>query len=628
MEVVIQGKRVRVQPNQGIGKGGEADVYDLGNGKALKVFKGPKHADYDGLPLEQQGAIARISEHQRKLPAFPRDLPPHVVVPEALAYDRGGATIVGYVMALISGAELLRRYGERAFRTGAIPNDVVVRVFRDLHTTVSGIHARRVVIGDFNDLNVLVRGEDAFLIDADSFQFGTCATRMYTQRFVDPTRCDPNASSLVLAQPHTATSDWYAFAVMLMQSLLFVDPYGGVYRPKDPAKRARLDERPLRRITVFHPDVTYPKPAVPYGVLPDELLDYFHRVFERDERGEFPRVLLEGLRWTTCAQCGTEHARNVCPTCAAAIPAALKQRVVIRGTVTATRVFATRGDIVAAAVHGGALRWLVHEHGAFRREDGAVILAGERDPRFRYRIAGERTLIARDDVLVTLAHGHAPEQRAVERYRSVLPVFDTNATRAYWVEHGALYRDGDVGIAAAPVRIGNVLANQTLFWVGERFGFGCYRAGELSVAFVFDAMSRGINDAVALPRIRGQLVDAVASFADARCWFFTAAQEGGATVHRVSVIAPDGSVIGSASAIAGDGSWLGGSIRGHAAVGDALLAATDDGVVRIEASGGSVAVTREFPDTEPFVHSSCQLLAGRDGLYVVDRREITKLVIR
>ena len=100
--------------------------------------------------------------------------------------------------------------------------------------------------------------------------------------------CVPDATKLLLHQLHTTASDWYAFTVMLMQCLLFVGPYGGVYRPKDPAHRVPHEARPLHRMTIFHPEVQYPKPAIPYGTLPDELLHYWHRGFAQDVREPFP----------------------------------------------------------------------------------------------------------------------------------------------------------------------------------------------------------------------------------------------------------------------------------------------------------------------------------------------------
>ncbi|MFH1430526.1 MAG: hypothetical protein ABIG71_03330 [Candidatus Uhrbacteria bacterium] len=626
MEVYLQGKRIRVSPKQAIGKGGEADVYDIGKGLALKIFKQPNHPDYQGQPIEQQGAKERINAHQKKLPAFPKGLPKHVIVPEVLAHNQK-QRVIGYAMPLVSGAELLRRYGERSFRSGGVPNSAVVDIFRDLHGTVHGTHAANVVIGDFNDLNVLVRGTDAWLIDADSFQFGPFPCRMFTARFVDPLLCDPKQPHLMLAHPHNADSDWYAYAVMLMQSLLFVDPYGGVYRPKEKRQRCTHDERPLKRITVFHPEVKYPKPAVPYGVLPDDLLQYFHLMFEKDKRGEFPALLLENLRWTSCGQCGTEHARSVCPNCAAAAPVATKQKVVIRGNVTAAQIFQTRGVILHACVQQGKLHFLYHEGRSYRRDGDLVILQGDRDPKLRFRIRGDRTLIARDDTLVTIREGEQPEQQLVERYRGALPMFDANSAHTYWLEHGVLQRDHTIGGINAPERIGDALANQTLFWVGEAFGFGLYRAGDLSVAFVFDAERHGINDGVRLPPIRGQLVDAACSFSEHRCWFFTAQQVSGKTIHTCTVIKSDGTIEAYAETDANDDTWLA-TIRGHAAVGSFLLVATDDGLVRVELSGTTLAVTKEFPDTEPFVDASCSLHASKEGLYVVCRNVIRRLTIR
>ena len=66
MEIYINNKRIRVSMSDSIGKGGEADIFKVGN-KALKVFKSPSHPDLTGNPHEQKVAIARIQEHQEKL---------------------------------------------------------------------------------------------------------------------------------------------------------------------------------------------------------------------------------------------------------------------------------------------------------------------------------------------------------------------------------------------------------------------------------------------------------------------------------------------------------------------------------------------------------------------------------
>ena len=614
-------RRVRLDPAKSIGKGGEADIFDVGNDTAVKIFKPPDHPDLCGIPAEQQAARERIRAHQTKLPAlakFDGRLPARVVLLREFARDNPNGAIIGYAMEFVRHAEVLLRYSERTFREAGVPNDRVGRIFLDLHQTVLGIHRAGVIIGDFNDLNVLVRGEEALVIDADSFQFGPYLARMFTTRFVDPTKLDPKTDRLTLAKPHDEHSDWYAYAVMLWQSLLFVGPYGGVYRPKDPASRVPHDLRPLRRITVFHPEVLYPKPAVHFRVLSDDILQYFHRVFERDERGAFPRSLIESLEWRRCS-CGTVHARAVCPTCST--PGLVKETLHVKGKVSVTEILKTKGAILHAAYQYGKLRYLYHEDGRFKREDGAAVMQGELDPAMRFRLSGDRTLIGKGGRVATIAANARPEHLSVDMFGN-LPLFDTTGERRFWVEGGRLMTDGSLG----PEEIGTVLEDQTVFWTGDKFGFGFYRASNLSVAFVFEPHRNGINDSVRLARFTGALIDSTAVFADERVWFFAALEERGRTRHRCFVIRRSGELEAEAEALPGDGSWLS-TLRGKSAAGRSLFAATDEGVVRLEVGAGVISVGRHFPDTEPFVDESTHLFVAPKGIYAVRKQTVALLSI-
>lgn len=622
MDVYIKNKRIRLDPRNSIGKGGEADVFDIGNDKAAKIFKPANHPDYQGAPQEQQAASARLVEHQKKLKNFPRNLPSRVVVPEELITNQDGKKVVGYTMMHLKKMEALLKYSERTFRQAGISNERVVEIYQDLFKTVNELHEKKVVIGDFNDLNVLVKEKEAYLIDADSFQFDQFLCKMFTAKFVDPLLCDPKKDSLMLFKPHTAESDWYAFAVMLMQGLLFVDPYGGIYQPKDRSKKIPHGKRPLKRITVFNPEVRYPKPAIPFSVLPDDLLQHFHQVFEKDQRGKFPINILNNLRWTKCVSCGTEHARGLCPNCAQTAPAAIKEVTIIRGKVIATQMFRTSGIIIFADFQKGNLRWLYHEGGEFKREDKTTVVKGELDTQMRFRIRDKETLIGKDGRLISIVADKKPNQFAVDSY-GTLPVFDANENHQYWLQNGQLIRNDYLG----QKYIGDVLANQTLFWVGPEFGFGFYRAGQLSVAFVFDALKQGINDSVKLPSMRGQLIDATCVFSKDRAWFFTATQEGGRIINQCAVITRDGKIEATAQAEKGNGTWLS-NLRGKCAAGNFLLVATDDGIVRVEPDNGQIVKVKEFPDTEPFVDAECQLFSGKEGLYVVNRKDIKILKMR
>jgi len=230
VNVYLAGTRIRLDPQNALGKGGEADVYALGTDRALKVFKGPDHPDLKPFPEEQEAARRRLATHQKKLREFPAGLPARVIAPLELATDRAGKSVVGYSMRRVDGAEPLLRYSEPGWRKGGVSSQVVTAMLADLHRSLCSIHGSGVVIGDFNDLNVLVRGEEAWLIDADSFQYGPWLTEVFTERFVDPLLCDAAGARPLLSRPYGRESDWYAFTVMVMQSLLLVGPYGGVYR--------------------------------------------------------------------------------------------------------------------------------------------------------------------------------------------------------------------------------------------------------------------------------------------------------------------------------------------------------------------------------------------------------------
>lgn len=625
--VYVKGQRLRLDPAKAVGKGGEADIFKLDDRTVLKLFKQPGHPDFMGNPADDRAAQTRLNEHQEKLRQFPKGLPGGVVVPQDLAMDRTGHRVLGYTMPFLASAEVLYRYSEPSFRQAGPGNGEVVKLFEKLHETVLGVHGARVVIGDFNDLNVLVANHEPFLIDADSFQFGKWLCRVYTERFVDPTHCARNEKRPVMAKPHDPSSDWYAFNVMLIRSLLCCDPYGGVYKPAKKGQQILHPERPLARITIFHKDVRYPRAATPFDRLGEELLHHFHLVFEKDERGEFPLRLLKGFRWERCAACGIEHGRSVCPECKAGAAPVVREAIRVRGKVTSTRIFATSGEILFATVQNGELRYLYHQNGQYLRESKTgfprTVWNGTLEQKRRYRIQNDKTLFGNSaQVLVHDGSIGPPGQPLfVDRFRNV-PMFDANEHGTYWIYQGVLHRDGLHG----PKRIGDVLQDQTLFWVGPKFGFGFYRASDLSVAFVFDVERSGLNDSVKLDRIPGQLVDATCVFSKDYCWFLTAFRREGRGVNRCVMLDAQGQVKATHEADEGDGSWLA-SIRGKCAAGGSLFSVTAEGIVRVEPDGKRLSVASEFPDTEPFAHPGCHLFPGAGGLYVTDRKEIRILKI-
>ncbi len=533
--VWIDGARVALAPAALVGQGGEAEVYDLGDGRVLKWWKPPEHPDFEGLPDAQRAAAQRIAQAPAKLHALPGNLPAAVVAPCGLALDRK-KQVVGYLMPKITGTAL-HDYGEpRWRREHPVPGDDVVAALLSLHDALAGLHRAGVIVGDCNDLNVLVDGRRIHLIDVDSYQFGGFACSMFSERFVDPRLCD--AGQLVPVRPHDEDSDWFAFAAMVLRSLVGVGPWGGVARACPPGARA------LRRLSVLDAGVTYPRAARPIAIVPDDLLDALRAIFERDQRGMFPRALLERLHLRACTTCGEEHARVRCPACQAV------------------------AHVPPAVVHG----------------------------RLRYqRIPTSEVVIATTRV-------------------------GRMSTRSVWLDGSALMR----GTRLGPERIGSVLAGQTHAWVGARLGIGLYRAGGYAVGFVFRPDRGVLDDRVALPKLRGQLVASHAVIGDDRAWLFVTCADGGRLVTTCIVVGADASVL--AAEPLPDVTWLAG-VGGACAAGPHLFVPTDDGVARVEVVQGAITATRLFAETAPLVSAADRLALSPGGLDVIRRRDAIRMTL-
>jgi hypothetical protein len=357
---------------------------------------------------------------------------------------------------------------------------------------------------------------------------------MFSERFVDPRLCDASVTPIRPVRPHDAASDWFAFAVMAFRSIFGVSPWGGVTRRCSGAARA------LARITVYAGDVIYPRAARPLAIVPDELTCVFRAIFERDQRGRFPRDLLERLRLRRCATCGDEHARLRCPACQ------------------------TAARLPPAIVHG-RLRW----------------------------------------------HSVAPGD-------VTLACYEVTARTPVWLDGAGLYRAARVG----PERIGGVLAGLTRAWAGPRLGVGFYRAGGYAVGFVFRPERGVLDDRVALPAIRGQLVAAHATIGDDRAWLWLTSAEAGRLTTTCVVIGADAAVL--AAEQLGDAPWLAG-ITGACAAGPHLFVPTDDGVVRVELVQGAIAATRTFAETRPLVAAGDRLALHPTGLDAIRRDDAIRM---
>jgi H/ACA ribonucleoprotein complex subunit 3 len=189
-----------------------------------------------------------------------------------------------------------------------------------------------------------------------------------------------------------------------------------------------------------------------------------------------------------------------------------------------------------------------------------------------------------------------------------------------WLEGGALWRETPLG----PERIGGVLPHQTRAWASARLGVGFYRAGGYAVGFVFRPDRGPLDDRVALPKLRGQLVSAHATIGDDRAWLWLTMLDAatGRLVTTCVAIGADATVL--AAETLADAPWLAG-LAGACAAGPHLFVPTDEGVVRVEIVQGAIVQTRTFAETAPLVGAGDRLALSRGGLDVVRRRDAIRM---
>jgi hypothetical protein len=618
MRVLLDGCPVVLRPEDLLGEGGEARVFGVG-ARAVKVYRPPEEAASAERPVRE-----RLLELARaKLARFPRDLPAAVVTPEALVYRPGETAPCGYAMARLDGAVALYHFTRARFGAGRLGTDDVVALFGRLHGLVASLHAAGVVVGDLSETNVVVEGLSGpgsgglrllpRLLDADSMQLGGLPCAVAQERTLDP---HLYGVDLTARPSFTVESDWYAFAVLLVQCLLFVHPYGGTH-PAHPTllRRAEAGHSVLRG------DVLCPKAARPAAALPEPLLSHLRAVFEGGRRGVFPLALLD-MSWQTCV-CGASWAGSACPGCARRRPRAVTPAVG-HGRCRAVTLHDERQGRLLHAAYQGGLRLARTTGTGVAREDGAEIaLEGAAWARVR---ASRRT---------TWVGFAGPEGGRVEAWRdgrSVLSAacdtwageaaFDANGESAFVVREGWLVE------VASGRRFGQVLSGQTWLAVGETLGAGLYRAGRLTVGFVFETACPGLRP-LALPALEGQVLELAASLDAAHVLPEVATERGGRREHALLVFDRDGALRAERRGAPESDPALA-HVGGKAIVGDRVLYARDDGLgqLQVDAVGRVLLDGPCFPDAEPFVTSASHLIPGPGGsVYVAEAHRIVHLTL-
>jgi len=194
-------------------------------------------------------------------------------------------------------------------------------------------------------------------------------------------------------------------------------------------------------------------------------------------------------------------------------------------------------------------------------------------------------------------------------------------------DYDALVRlDGDWLVRTSGTRIGQILENQTHVRASSHLGFAFYRAGLVTMSFLFD-MGRGPLRQLVLPHIEGRLVDWSATFDEGHVLFCTATEKAGRVLHSAHLVDSRGAVLASESGPAGSSAILHG-VFGKCLASGAVLVPTDNGLVLVRADRATRTFVpiRAFPETRDLVPPDADLLVGPGGsVYVVTHDEIVHL---
>jgi hypothetical protein len=356
MKVIIDNRPVKLDEKQVLGAGGEAVVLRYGS-QAVKLYHHP-------TPERAQ----KLQDLWRLQPAMPEQ----VVWPAGPVYDQSGSKLLGFTMAALpDGLVALSSLGNKNFRAAnGVTLGQVANLFLKIHEVLQAVHRAGLIIGDFNDLNLLFEGTNPSFIDVDSYQFGTFPCPVATEPYLDPQLYGLN---LTLRPSFRPENDWYSYAVLLFRSLLLAHPYGGTH-----PKIKMLTQRAQQQLTVFHPEVTYPRIALSLNYLNDDLTTTFYKIFARSERGVFPAELLVNYasELVECNKCKATFpaSRRICPACQGMVAFVLP-RLKITGGIQAEELVAATGSLIAFRVIGERLYCLAREENLmvlYTKEPGKI----------------------------------------------------------------------------------------------------------------------------------------------------------------------------------------------------------------------------------------------------------------
>jgi hypothetical protein len=597
-------KQLRLEPDSLIKSGGEGMVFDMGH-LAAKIYHRPQPGQSNKLRLLMSVPISS-------------SLPTNVLGPCQIISDEN-RQLAGFAMPrLPHDSQGIRQVANPNFyRARAIDTQPVVQLFQEIHDTLQRLHQLGLIVGDLNDHNIHFtmpagRAWSSFWIDVDSYQIGSYPCPVATETFLDPLLHHLNDFSI---QPSfTQATDWYAFFVLLVKSLLLAHPYGGTHR-----RHKSLTSRAEAGISLLHSSVTYPRLARPAESLSDDLLQHMTVVFEQGQRPPFPAHLLTqyAANLHRCSHCSLSYpkSRPGCPACRRQIPVAVP--VVTRGRLRLRRLLDDEGLIVHVHVQvDGGIRAITRtgdQYQLLKLRPGAqtsrqTLFSGHQG--YRFGFLGSQYLVVNpvhSRQLLLLDLGRQPVRRINLIETTLLhdrAVFACSKHHLFRQVKGMIMRGEIRDGLYLEETVATARQGQTWLWAPPLSDLvtGFYRFFDEHHFFIIGEDGTFYQMASPFPSAQGNIQEIVGLFSREEVGFLARTIQNGHHHVRAAIFDRHGHLLSSFQLTAPELD-LGAELDGMALFGTTLLWATDDGIVKHRHNGQSrLAGTSDFASQGDHLH--------------------------
>jgi H/ACA ribonucleoprotein complex subunit 3 len=613
--LIFNKEKIQVDDKDSLGTGGEATVV-LYKKHALKIYHNPS------------------PQRAKKLKDFidlKLTLPDNIACPLDLVYDEK-SNIVGFSMHVAKKCKEAVYLSNKKNRNQEqiTPNEIIT-FFKHMLETLQVLHTNNIVVGDYNDMNVLYN--NSFLsvfIDVDSFQFGKYPCAVGTEQFLDPRLYGVDLS---LKQYFSKETDWYSYAVMLFKCLLLTHPFGGVHNTLQ-----TIVDRAKNKISVFDSSVVYPRIAIKPETLSIELLDYFDKIFKLDQRIELPMSLLDSHKnsFVKCNVCNNYYykGRGKCSVCFVPIvqPTVNIQQIVVTQDIhddfcICDILFQTEGTILFSKVLDDN-RIIVIEFNGMQTN---LHIISDKDKKDFKLWSGHTKDVQYDFFKNYLVLGVNDELQIFEVTLSLQPVlktttlkydgyliFSCSSTKLYRLAEQTLLSSEIFGKNIADTVITQTLQNQTWFKVGRTgLGFCFFRVFNQYHYFVFSPKGRY---EFSLPKIEGKIIEVDAEISISTVLFLVKSlHPDGRTYSHYFLIDDTGKVIDTMTTTSINSETMR-NITGKTLAGSSIIHPTDVGIV-IE-KHKQLSLKKQ---TEKYVDSSDTTYLYKDGILVVSEHKVSFL---